>query len=433
MAPKNRIIIDTDPGVDDVLALLLALSASAEEIEVMMISVTYGNVTQQSCLRNVVSLFHVLEKEAAWRKSVGRAENFGTMRAFKPIVAVGPEHSLEDETLMADNFHGADGLHGVHAQHPHLSPAETWKQLFNNDEEATEEALAHASSFTPSKIPAHKEILRLLRENPEDTISIAVLGPLTNIALAASEDPEAFLRVKEVVVMGGAVDVPGNCTPKGEFNCYADPIAAARVFALTSPTPKSTMPPSSAVSLPPYPENLSRTLKLTLFPLDITERHLLNRPHFVESLKSVKEQGSPLAQWADHFLTKTFDNIERIVGPGIEPGLSLHDPMTIWYLLTQEDPAWKPVSEPEDIRIETTSQWSRGMHIVDRRGRKKALVPPSDQLLDARARSERPDVGEIPGDEAGWLSFWRGNRINRMVESPGDAVFAGYLMERIFG
>ena len=57
-----------------------------------------------SCLRNVVALFHVLEKELAWRKATGRPEGYGAMRASRPLVAVGPEHSLDDECLMADYF-----------------------------------------------------------------------------------------------------------------------------------------------------------------------------------------------------------------------------------------------------------------------------------------------------------------------------------------
>lgn len=84
--------------------MLLALSALPEELEVLLISVTYGNIDLQNCLRNTVSLFHHVEKEIAWRKSQGRKTGFETLHRTKPLVAVGPAHPLMDEMLMADYF-----------------------------------------------------------------------------------------------------------------------------------------------------------------------------------------------------------------------------------------------------------------------------------------------------------------------------------------
>ncbi|KAI3318388.1 nucleoside hydrolase [Xylariaceae sp. AK1471] len=422
MAPKRRIIIDTDPGGDDTLAMLLALAASPDDLEIMMISVTYGNVPLESCVRNVVGLFKVLEMEIEWRKAQGKPLGFENMRTFKPIVALGPEHALEDEILMADNFHGADGLHGVHEAHPHLSPEETWKALFKDDHPGPNEELSYHQYFTPSKAPAHREILRILKEEPADTVSICAVGPLTNLALAASEDPETFLRVKEVAVMGGAIECEGNVTPVAEFNTYADAVATARVFALTSPTPSSTMPqlPNKDKStLPPYPEKLSRQLNLSLFPLDITLPHLLKLDYFREKIEPHLAAGSPLALWVNTFMSGIFRQITSMIGDEEEAGLSLHDPLTIWYMLTGSSPEWKLAKgAPEDIRIETAGQWTHGMHVSDRRGRVRA---------DGKAKEE------IEGDEDGWLSSKRGNRINRYVSSPGYDVFSQHLLERVFG
>lgn len=112
--------------------------------------------------------------------------------------------------------------HTVNArQHPHLSPTDTWRTLFDlpTEPSSPSETLKSAdvklsteehASFTPSKLSAPKEILRTLKENPKDTVTIVAIGPMTNLALAAAEDPETFLRVKEVVVMGGAINEPGN-------------------------------------------------------------------------------------------------------------------------------------------------------------------------------------------------------------------------------
>ena len=103
MAPR-KVIIDTDPGVDDILAMALAFSALPEELQVLLISVTYGNIDVQNCLRNVISLFYQVEKEIEWRKTKGRNLGFDTLRKSRPLVAVGPDHPLADEMLMADFF-----------------------------------------------------------------------------------------------------------------------------------------------------------------------------------------------------------------------------------------------------------------------------------------------------------------------------------------
>ncbi|TGO27668.1 hypothetical protein BPAE_0038g00140 [Botrytis paeoniae] len=455
----NRIIIDTDPGIDDVLAILLALAAKPEELDVMMISITYGNVEVDSCLKNCVALFHVLEQELKWRQGRDQLEGFDAMKKSKPIVAVGADHPLEDEMLMADYFHGVDGLGGVHTSHPHLSPADTWKTLFQPPpENATAEEIAEARllaspspSFTASHVPAHKEMLRLLRENPKDTITIVCVGPLTNIALAAAEDTETFLRVKEVVVMGGAIDVEGNITPVAEFNTYADAVATARVFALTGPNPITTMPPVplNKSTLPPYPTNLSRKLNLTLFPLDITTPHQLMKSDFQAKLKPLIKAGSPLAEWVSVFVHKTYEKMNSLGRNATSnPGLELHDPLCIWYMLTRSSPTWMTFPRgPEDIRVETSGQWTRGMHIVDRRMRKKAGVEQvkSPGAIDIRDPMEsiasvvhiNNDIGDVtaeePGDNGGWLSVHKGNRVNRIVGTPGEEAFGPYLLERVFG
>ncbi|KAK8196770.1 hypothetical protein M8818_006937 [Zalaria obscura] len=479
MTSTRKIIIDTDPGVDDILAILLAFAATPEKLEVLLISLTFGNIDVDNCLRNAVSLFYHIEKELEWRRTRGISEGFETLRKTKPLVAVGAEEPLADQRMMADYFHGFDGLGGIHSSHPHLTPAETWKALFDsamksdNPEEvaAAKEVQSTSKLFQPSKTAAHKEILRLLRENERDSITIIAIGPLTNIALAAAEDPETFLRVKEVVVMGGTISEPGNVnstppplvpppppippppfnlikapntplrtalnlrnqiTPVAEFNTYADSFAAARVYALTSPSPNSTMPPVPPAPpgkqsanppppfLAPYPEKLSRQLKVTLFPLDITTPHKITRGHFRDAVGPLLEAGSPLAEWVAAFLNSTFAKVESL-SEGVEGdavGLELHDPLCVWYAMTRDDPKWE-VSAGEDVRIETSGQWTRGMCVVDRRNRKK--------------RAGDDGEGDVPGDTGNWLSERSGNRVGRCVKTPGETVFAGFLIKRVFG
>ncbi|KAH9865849.1 hypothetical protein J1614_009436 [Plenodomus biglobosus] len=431
MAP-NKIIIDTDPGVDDILAMLLAFSARPEELEILMLGVTFGNVEVQSCLRNIVTLFYYIEKERAWRRENGRPEGFETLNVRKPIVAVGAEEPLAEHMMVADFFHGIDGLGGIHHTHPHLSPAETWRSLFKPTPEnlSAEEAAAlqtikeQHSLFIPSLKSAPEQMLDLLRENEPDTITIVAVGPLTNLAIAAAKDPETFLRVKEVVVMGGAIEAPGNMTPGAEFNTYADSIASARIFALTSSNPHLTMPPvlsnHKKQQLPPYPRSLSRKLTLKLFPLDITEQHILPKSLFESHMQRAAIQGSPLSTWASLFLAATFAK-NASLNPQQDPktaGLQLHDPLTIWYALSSAHPAW--TFKTEDVRVETSGQWTRGCCIVDRRGRPVR-------------RGEGSLEEEVVGDAGGWCDDRRGNRVSWCRGSVGVDKFAEVLMARVFG
>ncbi|KAH7559624.1 hypothetical protein BM1_04561 [Bipolaris maydis] len=425
MAP-NKIIIDTDPGVDDVLAMLLAFSAKAEELDVLMLSLTFGNVQVQDCLRNVVTLFQQIEKERAWRKEHGRPEGFETLNARKPIENLSPEEAAE--------------LQKVKDQH---------------------------SLFTPSLKPAHKVMLDLLRENEPDTVTIVAVGPLTNLSIAAAEDPETFLRVKEVVVMGGAIDAPGNrpppplhliysratlsipvprfnlikqpntllrlslnlrnqMTPGAEFNTYADSVASARVFALTSQNPHLTMPPTLSsthkqAKLAPYPAQLSKRLTIKLFPLDITEQHLLPKSMYEDYISREGIKGSPLAEWTHLFLSATFAK-NASLNPqhqdDAKQSLQLHDPLTVWYALCASNPNWK--FKEEDVRVETSGQWTRGCTIVDRRGR---------TITEGMADLSE----EVVGDAGGWRDSRRGNRVQWCNKSPGESKFARVILHRVWG
>ncbi|KAH3941107.1 hypothetical protein HBI56_135920 [Parastagonospora nodorum] len=428
----SKIIIDTDPGIDDVLAMLLAFSAKPEELDILMLSLTFGNVEVQNCLRNVVTLFHHIEKERAWRKANGRAPGFETLDVRKPIVAVGAEEPLAEHMMVADFFHGVDGLGGIHGTHPHLSPEETWKSLFlptpenlSAEEAAALEAVKEKHKlFVPSLKPAHEVMLQILAENEPDTVTIVAVGPLTNLAIAAAKDPETFLRVKEVVVMGGAVEAPGNMTPGAEFNTYADSVASARIFALTCPNPRMTMPPvlsgHTKQQLPPYPEKLSKQLKIKLFPLDITEHHLLPATLFKSHTTSPPVAGSPLAEWATLFLNATFEK-NLSLNPQQDRskmGLQLHDPLTVWYASCAAHEGWE--FKTEDLRVETSGQWTRGCIVADRRGR---------PITEGQGDLEEDALG----DAGGWRDSRKGNRVAWCTKSPGTEVFAAHLLERVFG
>lgn len=182
------VLIDTDPGLDDALALLLAWNSP--EVRVDAITTVAGNVTVEKATTNVCRLLDL-------RKPAPR-----------PAVAEGAAAPLARALQTATRYHGEDGL-GDLTDWP-----ETGK--------------APASPDAVSVILEHARLSQRL-------LTLVALGPLTNVALALKADAAAMGFIGRIVAMGGAVDVPGNVTPSAEFNMSVDPEAAHRVLAAKLP------------------------------------------------------------------------------------------------------------------------------------------------------------------------------------------------------
>ncbi len=179
----RKIIIDTDPGQDDAVAILLAL-ASPEEIEVVGITAVAGNVPLALTARNARIVC-----ELAGRPDV-------------PVCA-GCDRPLGRPLVTAEHVHGQTGLNGP------ILPDPTMPLQHE-----------HGVDF----------IIRTLREQAPGSVTLCPLGPLTNIAMAFVKAPDIVDRVAGVVLMGGAYFQVGNITPAAEFNIYVDPQAADIVF-----------------------------------------------------------------------------------------------------------------------------------------------------------------------------------------------------------
>jgi len=188
----ERIIIDTDPGIDDALALLLALQSP--ELDIAAITTVSGNVPVETGTRNVFTVFSLLPS------------------AVRPPVASGASRPLKKDPIMATHIHGEDGL----------GTLDRCLDASGNRRYAPQEV---ATSIRDGA----DEILHQLSVTPEPTTIIA-LGPLTNIAAAIEKDKETMAATKQIVLMGGATSVSGNVTPVAEFNIYVDPHAAHIVF-----------------------------------------------------------------------------------------------------------------------------------------------------------------------------------------------------------
>src|SRR6516225_7316780 len=176
----RRVIIDTDPGIDDAMAILLALNSP--ELKVEALTVVPGNVEGRQGLENALKIVSL----------AGRCD---------VSVAAGAQHPLNQKLITAQYWHGKNGLAGVE-----LPPSKCKAD----------------SRFGPDLI------IELIHKHPHD-ITLIPVGPLTNIALAVSKDPSIVPLVKDIVIMGGSIS-GGNVDGAAEANIYGDPEAASIVF-----------------------------------------------------------------------------------------------------------------------------------------------------------------------------------------------------------
>ena len=181
--PAQKIIIDTDPGQDDAVAILLAL-ASPDEIDVIGITAVAGNVPLALTEKNARIIC-----ELAGRTDI-------------PVFAV-CDRPLGRSLVTAEHVHGKTGLDGPVLPDPEMPLQST-----------------HAVDF----------IIETLRAHASGTITLCPLGPLTNIATALTKAPDIAKKIAAIVLMGGAYFEVGNITPTAEFNIYVDPEAADIVF-----------------------------------------------------------------------------------------------------------------------------------------------------------------------------------------------------------
>lgn len=183
----RQIIIDTDPGQDDAVAILLALASP--ELDVLGVTAVAGNVPLSLTEANARKICEL----------AGRPDT--------PVFA-GADAPLRRPLVTAEHVHGKTGLDGADLPEPTMPLQD-----------------AHAVDF----------IVETVRAAPAGSITLCPLGPLTNIAAALTKAPDIAPKVKEIVLMGGGYFEQGNVTPAAEFNIYVDPEAAALVLAAGAP------------------------------------------------------------------------------------------------------------------------------------------------------------------------------------------------------
>lgn len=276
----QKIIIDTDPGQDDAVAILLALASP--EITVLGITCVAGNVPLPLTTRNARIICELAERP--------------DVRVF-----AGCDRPIARPLVTAEHVHGKTGLDGIELPDP-VMPLQD----------------QHAVDF----------LIETLRAEPEGTVTLVPIGPLTNIATALTRAPDIAARIQRIVLMGGAYFEVGNITPAAEFNIYVDPEAADIVFR--------------------------SGVELVVMPLDVTHKALTNRAR-VEAFRALPGRVGPaVASWTDFF--ERFDKEKY----GSE-GAPLHDPCTVAWILRPDLFTGRHVN----VEIELQGSLTLGMTVAD--------------------------------------------------------------------
>ncbi len=257
-----RIILDTDPGIDDALALFLALASP--EVQLEAVTTVHGNVPVELTTRNALSLLAV----------AGRSDI---------PVARGSAGPLVRAPVNAKYVHGPTGLGTLTLPDPQQNVVEQ---------------------------PAVDLLIERVLAAPGE-LTLVAIGPLTNLALALRREPAIARHARQVVIMGGALRVPGNVTPAAEFNIYADPHAAQIVLQAGWP--------------------------IRLVSLDVTNQTVMSR----EQVRQLAQKQRPVSQCIEQMLEFYFEVFAPAYGTNV---LRLHDPLCLAAAFRPDVFPWEPAS-----------------------------------------------------------------------------------------
>lgn len=292
---KRKVIIDCDPGIDDSLAILLALNSP--ELEVLGLTICSGNVPATLGAKNALKALQMCQR-------------------LDIPVYVGEEVPLERELVTAQDTHGEDGV----------------GENFYEDVDAK----IHYGGVD--------FIIDTLKNNKD--VSIIALGPLTNIAKAIMKDKEAFDNLDEFISMGGAFRIHGNCSPVAEFNYWVDPHGADYVYKNLPKkihmvgldvTRKIVLTPNIIEFINRLDKDMAKYItEITRFYIDF---------HWEQEgiIGCVINDPLAVAYFIDRSLLKGFDSYVEVVHDGVAVGQSIVDSFNFYknepnaHVLTEVD------------------------------------------------------------------------------------------------